>query len=723
MAAPNTTIIWDDQTTIQRLNAPVGDGIDRPVFMTVFSSDKGPEQFQKNITGDTWFKLFGYKHDFFRHGQPLIQASAIAQAGGLQYAKRIVANDSKLANLSLIARVSKGSQQKTDENGNLLYRDAETGDEVNDPADGANDPVMVETCEISYRIEGYDIEYPAPVNGVSIAGTNDLNEVFNNIIRTEKIKIIDKRVRNNGISGSETKQKTNADGTLLYIDAETNEETTEPESANGTPNEPLMETEEIDGEEQEKQVEYSDYLLFTLTDTGRGKSNKKIRITADTATRRPVRYIKYQMQVLEEGEVLETLYFTFDPMITEYPSVRAEVPVNMGIYSIITQNSYFLCSKFYDSEWYEFVKKVSEISGLDEETVAHCDILFGKDTFDIPLNEITIRKDADSIDFANPAGTGLLNGENPNGAFGDTPNDPTLPWNEVNKEYLAKTIEVFDGRAANGDDIYDLDNTPIYCIFDANYPESVKETICQLADWREDLMYFRDIGIAPNNMVDIKEAGKWYTKSRFAATYINSYDILEPFYRKQVTVTVMYDLVVKWVSHFINGANRPFAGIAYGVTFENSIIPGTINFKPKRVMKRQDNINTYDQKKYFDDYRLNYIAYYNEVPVMDTEYTSQEQYTQLSWINNVVLVQNIIREIRRMCPKNRYTFLDGQDLVHYKKDVESIINKYSSLFKRIEVKYIEDTNYQHNKIFYAAIEVVFRDFIQSEIFKITAVNE
>ena len=86
MAAPNTTIIWDDQTTIARLNAPEGDGIDRPVFMTVFSSDKGPEQFQKNISGDTWFKLFGYKHDFFRHGQPLIQASAIAQAGGLQYA-------------------------------------------------------------------------------------------------------------------------------------------------------------------------------------------------------------------------------------------------------------------------------------------------------------------------------------------------------------------------------------------------------------------------------------------------------------------------------------------------------------------------------------------------------------------------------------------------------------------------------------------------------------
>ena len=715
MAAPNTTIIWDDQTTIARLNAPEGDGIDRPVFMTVFSSDKGPEQFQKNISGSTWFKLFGYKHDFFRHGQPLMQAAAIAQAGGLQYAKRIVANDSKLANLSLIARVTKGKQQKTDENGNRLYYDEALDAEVNDPADGANLPVMVDTCEISYRIDNIDIEYPAPVGGVSIAGTNDMNEVFDIITTQQQAKIVTPRINNGGVTGSEEKQKTDKDGNLLYLDADTDEETTNPVSESGLENQPVM----------DEATDYADYLLFTLTDTGRGKSNRKIRITADTATRRPVKYIKYQIQVIEEGEVLETLYFVFDSMITEYPTVNSPVPVNMGIYSIITQNSYFLCSKFYETEWNAFVKNVSEISGLSEEKVAHCDILFGKDTFDLPLESITIRKDIDSIDFANPAGTALVNGENPNGAFGDIPNDPTLPWDDkrVNKEYIAKTIEVFDGRAADGDDIYDLDNTPIYCIFDANYPEVVKEKICELANWREDLMYFRDIGIAPTNMVDIRDATKWYTKSRFAATYINSYDVIEPFYRKQVTVTVMYDLVVKWVSHFINGANRPFAGIAYGVTFENSIIPGTLNFKPKRVMKRQDNLNTYDQKKFFDDYRLNYIAYYNEVPVMDTEYTSQEQYTQLSWINNVVLVQNIIREIRRMCPKNRYTFLDGQDLVHYKKDVEAIINKYASLFKRIEVKYIEDTNYQHNKIFYAAIEVVFRDFIQSEIFKITAVNE
>ena len=185
----------------------------------------------------------------------------------------------------------------------------------------------------------------------------------------------------------------------------------------------------------------------------------------------------------------------------------------------------------------------------------------------------------------------------------------------------------------------------------------------------------------------------------------------------------MYSLVAKFVDHFINGANRPFAGQAYGVTFEDDIIPGTINFKPKRVPKVASNAKTYDQKQYFDDNRLNYIAYYDGIPTMDTEYTSQEAYTQLSWINNVILVQNIIREIRRMCPKNRYTFLDGQDLVNYKKDVNDILKNYSSQFKSITVSYIEDSNYQHNKVFYAALVVIFRDFVQSEIFKITAITD
>ena len=665
MTAPGTTFIWDDQSIINPLTAPAVDTIDRPVYMTVFSSDKGPEKFQKNLLGKDFLKLYDNKPNFFKHGQALLQAFSIAQNGGRQFAKRIVADDSKLANVTLVAKVTSSEEQKTDENGNPLYIDP-NGDYTTDPGDytpeatdSQTQPAMKTIAKIKYELQGVDWEY-ADIS----AGTNDVDVVFNNIM---------------------TKVSTE------YGSAE----------HEGT------------------------YPLFTLTDTGRGKSNKKISISLDMATRRPIRYAKYRLNTIEDGEIAETLYFTLDPYITEYVRASDERPTNMGIETIISLGSWELMCKFHESEWKAFVQKVSEISLLSEDTIAHSDILFGTDVYGDPLgsnnNEDSIDKsasvviDPESADLSISVGNNLVNGSNPNGAFGDYPINSS--------EYITKVLEVFTGEAADGDEIYDLDNTLIYCIFDANYPDIIKEAICSLVDFREDCFFFRDIGTGLSNIISIKEKADIYTKSRFAATYINSYNTVEPYYRKQIEVTIMYSLVAKFVDHFINGANRPFAGQAYNVTFEDDIVPGTLNFKPKRVPKTASNTKTYDQKQFFDDNRLNYIAYYDGIPTMDTEYTSQEAYTQLSWINNVILVQNIIREIRKMCPKNRYTFLDGQDLVNYKKDVNDILKSYSSQFKSITVSYIEDTNYQHNKIFYAALVVVFRDFVQSEIFKITAIND
>ena len=44
------------------------------------------------------------------------------------------------------------------------------------------------------------------------------------------------------------------------------------------------------------------------------------------------------------------------------------------------------------------------------------------------------------------------------------------------------------------------------------------------------------------------------------------------------------------------------------------------------------------------------------------------------------------------------------------------------MFKTIDMEYVEDENYALNKVFYAVIKVSFKDFIQSEIFKLTEFN-
>ena len=150
-------------------------------------------------------------------------------------------------------------------------------------------------------------------------------------------------------------------------------------------------------------------------------------------------------------------------------------------------------------------------------------------------------------------------------------------------------------------------------------------------------------------------------------------------------------------------------------TFDN-VIEGSINLNPKIAPK-------VDQKQELDDARINYMAAYDGVHTLDCEWTSQEPYTQLSFINNILLVQKIIKEIRTRCPKIRYSFIDGGDeLKKYKEDIEMVLQKHQSKFDKIEMVYFADPLYEANKIFYAGINVKFRNFIQDEKFVITALQ-
>ena len=100
MAYASTKFIWDDKSDIDALSTVTEDSIDRPVFMTGFSSDKGPEEYQK-IMGKTFFDLYGNTPSFYKHGQTLLQAAAVINSGGRLFCKRIVAEDATLANIGV----------------------------------------------------------------------------------------------------------------------------------------------------------------------------------------------------------------------------------------------------------------------------------------------------------------------------------------------------------------------------------------------------------------------------------------------------------------------------------------------------------------------------------------------------------------------------------------------------------------------------------------------
>ena len=103
---------------------------------------------------------------------------------------------------------------------------------------------------------------------------------------------------------------------------------------------------------------------------------------------------------------------------------------------------------------------------------------------------------------------------------------------------------------------------------------------------------------------------------------------------------------------------------------------------------------------------------------METTYTSQEALSQLSFINNVIAIQKIVKDVRDNCPAFRYSFISTDDLSSYKNAVNQIISKYTKWFESLEFVYVQDDIMRANKIFEASLKVKHKDFVQAEILNI-----
>jgi hypothetical protein len=142
---PGTKFEWIDNSAIE----PIPDVARiQPVYLTAITSDKGTEDMIL-IEGDDFYKQFGTNISFVRHGQPLLQAANIINAGGKLLVKRVVADDALLANIIIAAKITKISKQKVNLQGQPLYEDGTTGEETT-TAEG-NTAIMIDAAKITYE--------------------------------------------------------------------------------------------------------------------------------------------------------------------------------------------------------------------------------------------------------------------------------------------------------------------------------------------------------------------------------------------------------------------------------------------------------------------------------------------------------------------------------------------------------------------------------------------
>lgn len=507
-------------------------------------------------------------------------------------------------------------------------------------------------------------------------------------------------------------QKVNAQGQPLYTDSITQQETTK-ESGN-TPI--MITTAKVTYEaksvssakklatvittiENETDLEGKVdttfvYPLFVLSDNGRGASNKRFRIAPDYNTSKYADYMTYVFYTIEKNKIVESFTFTMNPDIIE-------AGVNRSIENVIKLSSNQLEGKLFESNLYAFIEKISEISGNDIDFCTNNDLLFGRDRKGNSIPAVLVDLDT-GANLSYSYGLDLKHGTN--GAFG------TAPFGT--EAYKEKLIELFDGTFSN--EIYDIDNYKIDLIVDANYPDDVKRAIESFADFREDFVYLRDMGLNNKTIEDILANNAQNTNSRYSATYCTYYDIIDPYTKKQIPVTIGYSLSRLLIEHFKNGRTRPLAGQLYNMTIPEAI-EGTVNFLPKITP-------VYNQKEMLYEERINYASYFDGVLTLETLFTSQEKDSQFSYINNVLAIQEVIKAIRTRCPKTRYSFMDNEDLEKYKEDVETVLNKYIANFLQLKLVYTKDETMLSNKIFYATLQVKFRNFVQTEYFKIYALS-
>lgn len=724
----------------------------KALFYCAAPTPKGPEKIGV-YEGEDFYKTFGKDISFAKYGQPQLQAARIINAGGRVMFKRIVAEDAQLANNTVVARVFKERSQKLNSASKKLYIDANTGAET--LVATGNTPIIYDKVRIHFELHSYsaqkEVEREYTVyEGVKYIKVGDsaipVSKWDKGIMTTTDLEETD--LIDQVIAAIEAGELFWLKETITVPDNTYDEEVTTPVDTGAgvsgtTVNQTITKLAAYDIDDVSRigfaenstytsskdfDVEGVTFPLFTITDIGRGISNKRWRIVPDYLSSRSKEIMEYRLQVIEDDDVIENFSFsldpdTIDPFTGFYKDLRTQISgkskqIDIKYYPeaitalyetihdlIATDDNLQMINaeRAAQSTPYKVLAPLTEFPYSTEE-LKKVDILFAttRKAENIPFIVFN-PDDSTRVDLADQYGLTLDKGAN--GIFGQKPTDHP-------DELLAQYELAFTGTAERNSEIYDLMTYPIDIIADANYPDSIKRKIEELVEFREDCVAFIDMGTELSTLDEILMYSNKNAQNRYTYTTFVAYDIIDPYTNRQIRVTAMYDLVAKLCNHFAGGRSRAFAGLKHNVTLD-SAIEGTVNFYPKKV----PSINQYE---ILDDARINYASWLNGRLVMETEYSTNPIYTQLSYINNTFNLQDLIKTIRQRCPIIRYNFMDREGLKAYEEDINEIIDTFSSKFMTIEFKYMADKVYEQNHIYYAGIEVRFKNFVQTEWFKITA---
>lgn len=696
-----TIFNWYDNSGFT-VDQPVVDTTNRPLFMVVNAFDKGPEKLME-VDANNFNQLFGTM-SYDKYGQGSIQAQRIIDAGGRLLVKRVCANDATLAYSVLVAHLTASTRtiRWTIEKLNLNVNESiKKFSEIKEKAitkfqtSDVNINNYLDTGEMS----GDEITLP-----VFIIADNGRG------LSNKAVRIIPDYDTSKGV------------GRMLYRFS-IYEGTTLVENVNIS-------------------------LDPSFTYNGDYYGLDKTRTT----------------QII--GEVISQEYDYFVKIVEKFIfATEGKMPITEEDHKItrnyIVNNVDLVFAKTiagiedggggvqgaeYDPETHEIAKTEAN-GGYYYETAGNPNPLPVGDLLDQAYGNLFADQGDNGLYGNTPAKFGnetdVMKMQNISFSGQCIPSDKS-DENRY-KRYILDIASVYLGYDTDGkpiDEVWDMDSHKIFAVADANYHKLIKDCIANFVEYRKDCIFLRDHGIGAYNLSDVQDITNQYIlvnniydlrnydfnggndevytirnlRSKFIADYGTTYEAIDPVSRRNVEVTMLYDVVVKLTNMYIEkGPFSPLAGTYNGFQLD-SAIPGTINFTP--IITPSTN-----QKQAIDDLRLNYAIFEDEdTCVVQSSYTSQDANTQLSYINNVLAIQEVARVVRTVCPRNRFRLITGSDMSEYANAVSRVLQSYNSYFEVLEFQYTEDKLRAVQKIFYASINFSFNNWAQTEIFDLYALS-
>lgn len=422
--------------------------------------------------------------------------------------------------------------------------------------------------------------------------------------------------------------------------------------------ESYVETDEPDDEG------YTTRRLFSVIDTGRGKSVKRFRISTDTASDKSNDYKNYFFEVMEYDGALMSLSTDLVMFVDE--AVVNEI--NMSVDAVINSDGdrYLDIDVNYDA--------FEEIFNLYLEN--NPDTVLTLDTFDLLLgiNKYTKKSIAnyeidtiDGIALNSLTGIPLDGGSDGSFAVDNTIEGKAARLEAMNAQYLKAFTGDLDPMIASET------RFPTNIIFDANFDLETKKAICALTDKRGDCVCVLDAGTSlptKESMKSFSDLLAQNANNRLHYLEAGYGRVRDPISKKYITVTATYLYSVAFPASWAEngGKHVPYAGN------EKGRLTGFVEGSLTPILDEDVDAELMDE---LTDLRVNYFKYNQyQQPVRAQQNSRQEKYSDLTEMNNVMVVLDIRRDCKELCATYEYNFAEDADLARFNGEIKIILDKY-----------------------------------------------